>query len=422
MYLDFQTLYIVAGISLAATGCTVALAARSYAGDLSRVGYLWAMAVGFATLGYGFIALRSSMPEAVSIVGGHMTGVAATCGFYHACLRLARRKANLFLVYAPAALATVSAAYFSLYAPNLSLRVAIFSALAALPMGLCAVTLAPRRGTPASLTSNVGTFVFALGCAILLLRAAVRLSKDPAIPVRAQFAASPFEQLSILLTFIVFSALSLLFLIICNDRIKLELERLATLDSLTERFNRRTIEGFGRREVANAQRRRSAITVALLDIDHFKQINDRYGHAAGDTALRSAVDVLEHNLRPRDILGRYGGDEILVVMPETDTEQATSVCARLRELLAGSRFADGGSQIDLTVSIGVASARGEGADFERLVQAADAALYEAKRKGRNRVCVAEEQGPPALERKAQGLQRPTPPAPTLPESPASSKR
>jgi hypothetical protein len=195
MHLDFQTLYVIAAISLAATGCTVALAARSYSGDLPRVGYLWAMAVGFATLGYAFIALRGSMPEAVSIVGGHMTGVAATCGFYHACLRLTRRKTNLFLIYTPAAVATVSAAYFSLYAPNLSLRVAIFSALAALPMALCALILAPRRGTPASLTSSAGTFVFALGCAILLLRAAVRLSQDPAIPVQAQFAASPIEQL-----------------------------------------------------------------------------------------------------------------------------------------------------------------------------------------------------------------------------------
>lgn len=399
MHFDFQTLHTVAAISLAATGCAVALAARSYPGDLSRVGYLWAMAVGFATLGYAFIALRSSMPETLSIVGGHMTGVAATCGFFHACLRLARRKASL-LIYTPAVLATASATYFSLYAPNLSLRVAIFSALAALPMGFCAVILAPRSGKPASLTSSVGSFVFALGCAVLLLRGAVRLPQDPAVSIRVQFAASPFEQLSILLTFIVFSALSLLFLIICNDRLKLELERLATLDPLTERFNRRTIEGFGRREVANARRRRSAIALALLDIDHFKQINDRFGHAAGDSALRSVVAVLEQNLRARDVLGRYGGDELLVVMPETDAEQATPVCARLRELLAGSRLAGGAAQIDLTVSIGVASARGEGADFEKLVQAADAALYEAKRKGRNRICVAEEQGPPALKKSA----------------------
>lgn len=395
MHLDFQTLHVVAAISLAATGCTVALAARSYAGDLARVGYLWAMAVGFATLGYAFIALRGAMPEAVSIVGGHMTGVAATCGFYHACLRLARRKVSL-LIYAPAALATVSAAYFSLYAPNLSLRVAVFSALAALPMGFCAVTLAPRRGAPASLTSGVGTFVFALGCAILLLRAAVRLPQDPAIPVRVQFAASPLEQLSILLTFIVFSALSLLFLIICSDRFHAELGRLATLDPLTERFNRRTIEDFGHREVANARRRRSSIAVALFDIDHFKQINDRYGHTTGDTALRSVVAVLEQNLRARDIFGRYGGDELIVLMPETDAGQATGVCERLRELLAGSRFTHGAGQIGLTVSIGVASARGENADFEKLVQAADTALYQAKRKGRNRTCTAGEEAPPTL--------------------------
>jgi diguanylate cyclase (GGDEF)-like protein len=156
--------------------------------------------------------------------------------------------------------------------------------------------------------------------------------------------------------------------------------------------------------VASAWRRRSATAVALFDIDSFKQINDHYGHAAGDAALRFAVDVLEQNLRARDILGRYGGDELLVVMPETDATQAAAICERLRELLAGSRFIGGAVQIALTVSIGVASARGEGADFEKLVQAADAALYQAKRQGRNRVRVAEEQAPPAVERKAPRIQ------------------
>ena len=216
---------------------------------------------------------------------------------------------------------------------------------------------------------------------VLALRAAVRLTHDPAIPLRVNFASSLIEQLSILLTFIVFSALSLLFLIICNDRLRLELERLATLDPLTERFNRRTIEEFRRREVASARRRHAAVAVALIDIDRFKQINDRYGHAAGDTALRSTVVALERNLRARDVLGRYGGDELIVVMPDTDAEQAASVCERLRELVAYSRFVGASVPLTLTVSIGVASARGNNADFEQLVQAADAALYDAKRRG-----------------------------------------
>lgn len=333
------------------------------------------------------------MPDAVSILGGHATGVAATCGFYHACLRLTHRKTPLLLIYAPAALATLSAAYFSFVVPNLSVRVAVFSVLAGLPMGLCTVALAPRRGERLPLTSYVGSFGFAVGCAVLALRAAVRLTQDPAASVRVQFASSPVEQISILMTFVVFSALSLLFLIICNDRLHQELERLATLDPLTERFNRRTIEDFGRREVASARRRGSAVAVALLDIDRFKQINDRYGHAAGDTALRSTVVAIEQNLRARDVLGRYGGDELIIVMPDTDSEQAASVCERLRELLACARFADASAQIALTVSIGVASARGDQADFEQLVQAADAALYDAKRRGRNRTCVAGEPVP-----------------------------
>jgi hypothetical protein len=227
MYLDFLTLYAMAAVSLLATGAVVALAARSYSGDLSRIGYLWAMAVGFAVLCYAFVAMRGSVPDAVSILGAHATGVAATCGFYHACLRLTKRKTHLLVIYSPVAVATASAAYFSFYAPNPSVRVAVLAALGALPMGLCAVTLASRRGAPVPLTSSIGSFGFALGSAVLALLAVVRLTKDPVVPLRASFASSPFEQLSILLIFFVFYALSLLFLIICNDRLNLELERKA---------------------------------------------------------------------------------------------------------------------------------------------------------------------------------------------------
>jgi diguanylate cyclase (GGDEF)-like protein len=117
--------------------------------------------------------------------------------------------------------------------------------------------------------------------------------------------------------------------------------------------------------------------------------------------LRSAVALLEQNLRAGDLLGRYGGDELLIVMPETDVEQATAVCERLRDLLARCRFTETAAPVALTVSIGVASAYGEDADFEQLVQAADGALYRAKRQGRNRTCAAGEPAWPAPERKVQ---------------------
>jgi diguanylate cyclase (GGDEF)-like protein len=131
------------------------------------------------------------------------------------------------------------------------------------------------------------------------------------------------------------------------------------------------------------------VAVLMIDVDHFKSVNDRFGHATGDQALRLIADSLRINTRVFDSVARYGGEEFVVVMPGTGPQEASAAAERLRLAVEGIEFvAAAGIRTPLTISIGIASARTQAVALDTLLTAADAALYEAKRKGRNRVELA----------------------------------
>ena len=163
-----------------------------------------------------------------------------------------------------------------------------------------------------------------------------------------------------------------------------ELELLATTDELTGLLNRRRILEVAAEECHRAARYPEMLCVALFDIDHFKSINDRSGHAAGDAALRLVARAAEAQLRQQDSIGRYGGEEFLVVFPQTSLDGARQVTERLRRAIETLDSGADGTGLPLTVSAGVAeAARGEALDD--LLKRVDAAMYEAKALGRNRV-------------------------------------
>jgi diguanylate cyclase (GGDEF)-like protein len=154
-------------------------------------------------------------------------------------------------------------------------------------------------------------------------------------------------------------------------------------DSLTGIWNRSAIVEMLRREVGHARRSGKSVAVALADLDHFKQINDRYGHSAGDEVLVEAARRLTARIRSYDAVGRYGGEEFLIVLPESEEESALEIADRVRRTFEETPFQVDGQSVRATISIGVATARN--ADPEQLVDLADEALYRAKNHGRNRV-------------------------------------
>ncbi len=163
-----------------------------------------------------------------------------------------------------------------------------------------------------------------------------------------------------------------------------EVSELVREDQLTGALNRRGLDETIERELKRADRSRTAVSVALLDIDNFKQLNDTIGHQAGDRALKHLTKVIKETLRPADTVGRYGGEEFLIVLPDTDLEAAIEAMQRLQRDLTKKFFMHNNERVLVTFSAGVAL-RGEAEDAEDLIGRADKAMYQAKLAGKNRV-------------------------------------
>lgn len=168
-------------------------------------------------------------------------------------------------------------------------------------------------------------------------------------------------------------------------------ESLAITDPLTGLFNRRRFADVLRREVAVTRRYKNSLALLMIDLDHFKLINDRFGHDAGDEVLRAIAAALSSGLREVDLAARYGGEEFAIIMPHTNKANAEIVARRIAAQIGSLVHEFQGEKISLTASLGIADV----ADLsepsaENLVKAADVALYEAKRSGRNRIVLFEE--------------------------------
>jgi len=177
-------------------------------------------------------------------------------------------------------------------------------------------------------------------------------------------------------------------LALANQSLREKLRGQALRDALTGLHNRRFLEEAGERLAAQCERRGTSLSVAMLDLDHFKQVNDRLGHAAGDAALRAVAQDLLSDMRQGDLACRFGGEELLLVMPDCDTAGALGRVERLRERIAAARGLGVPGLSSLTFSAGVASMPDSATGLAEAIRAADAALYAAKQAGRNRVMAA----------------------------------
>ncbi len=171
-----------------------------------------------------------------------------------------------------------------------------------------------------------------------------------------------------------------------NARLFSEIQMLAITDDLTGIFNRRHFFELGEREFNRAQRFSRPLSVLMLDLDHFKLVNDNYGHAVGDQVLRVIAERFKSNVRDVDVLGRYGGEEFTILLPETGISEAKGLSERLREIIAKTPVPTSAGSLRITVSLGVASLDSKAQSLAELIECADQAMYAAKKRGRNFVC------------------------------------
>ncbi len=169
------------------------------------------------------------------------------------------------------------------------------------------------------------------------------------------------------------------------------LKHLSRTDGLTGILNRGYWETRAKEEIVRARRNHSSLSLIMIDIDHFKRINDTYGHSVGDHVLTQLAQYLQWNLRETELLGRYGGEEFAIILPDADNNKAWQMGERLREFIEQAVFQDPAdphhASLRCTISVGVAAFNDGDGDFSSWVRAADAALYQAKGMGRNR-CIS----------------------------------
>ncbi|MEW8203215.1 MAG: sensor domain-containing diguanylate cyclase [Candidatus Thiodiazotropha endolucinida] len=167
-----------------------------------------------------------------------------------------------------------------------------------------------------------------------------------------------------------------------------KLQQYATTDDLTGLANRRELDKVALREFKRATRFTRHLSVLMLDLDHFKSINDTYGHNIGDSVLRHVADICVGSIRGQDFMARYGGEEFTILLPETDIENGSKLAQRICDKIAAMPYQEGQQLISITVSVGASEIEDGDIDFNDLLNRADKALYEAKKRGRNQVVIS----------------------------------
>ena len=347
----------------------------------------WAAALLVNAIGHLLIMLRGLIPDVLSIVVGNLMLSSVFVGMIAAVYQFQGRPVRWPLLLAPPLLVLV---FVSVFIDNFPARVSFVG----LVIGLQAVWALLAALSHRHATVGRGQWLLVAGllleAVVLGVRALVAISTHSEATNILQ--SSALQTLTFLATFSVVLVSSVGFVFMSRDRADENNRVLAALDPLTGVANRRSLIAALDRDMARAQRMREPMALMMVDIDHFKDVNDRYGHPAGDRVLCSVVNVLRQRVRAQDLVGRYGGEEFMVLLPDTGLTGAQQLARALCKAVEESRCpADGvpGPGIAVTVSIGVFGGRLESGDsWDMLIAAADRALYQAKNNGRNRVEVA----------------------------------
>ncbi|MYM73639.1 diguanylate cyclase [Duganella sp. FT134W] len=271
-------------------------------------------------------------------------------------------------------------AWFTLVAPSLRARLCFSGFYFALLNWLCAVVVARHGVWRVSIVSLTG-FVL-LGLALFLRGVHMLLHGDPAdhsssLVMGLSMLAIPLAQICI--------AFGLIQMVMW--RYAERLRQLSALDALTGALNRAGLETQGKRVGLRALRGGRSLAVIMIDVDYFKQINDNHGHPVGDEVLRHLARLLRLELRPHDLMARFGGEEFVLVLDGVDRAAALNIAERVRARIEHAVVDWEGVSVRYTASLGVVCSDQHSYDLIRLISAGDVAMYEAKRAGRNRVAV-----------------------------------
>ncbi|MBI1173960.1 MAG: diguanylate cyclase [Sideroxydans sp.] len=351
---------------------------------------LWAVALALESSGWSFVAMRSVMPAMLSVLLANIALVIAqavklSAVYEYRGLRWPRWQSLLPLL---AMLLLLS----QLQVEDFRGRIMYGSLIYAAQMSMIVYALWSDQS---SRGGRAWWLIYGSTLAILPILAArmtaAFISGPSFTPPLAAYAPSTVQ----LVVFVSMVALNLLgglgFILLVKERTDREIRQLAMTDDLTGIFNRRAFMDRANREILIAQRNRLPLALLMFDIDHFKRVNDMYGHAAGDTVLAEISKMIAQRLRVQDTFGRYGGEEFCILLPATGEEGAWVLAENLRQAVESRRLQIGAASISVTISIGLSICNVQCTncprDFGNMLNDADRALYQGKSQGRNRTIV-----------------------------------
>lgn len=355
----------------------------------------WALAMLLHSIAWMLVLARGQLSDFWSIVVGNSLSVATYALFSHALRQLRRQSRIPRFAYAVTGITFLILLVLAYWVHWPQGRVPLLSGLVAAMLLIAGREALLRPLREYRLGLQLTGIVFFLGGLILIVRI-------PYILWMADTPNAPFANDPMQLVVYLYAALgpvvaSFGYLLLCQEGTLRALRHTAATDPLTGLFNRRPFESMGRRMLAEAMRRQRPLTLIVIDVDHFKAINDQYGHALGDAVLRALAELLQRELRDSDLLGRMGGEEFAVLLPDTTHAFGLEVAERLRVAVVAMRVAALGVALDVRISLGVATIaapddRAGTIDdmFVDLLHRGDLAMYAAKRAGRNQVASAQE--------------------------------
>jgi diguanylate cyclase (GGDEF)-like protein len=346
---------------------------------------MWTISFALCSAAAGCVVAQDRFQGLTAIDIANALRLAAIGVGWQAARNFNGRKGNWLLALAPS-LAWLAASAASVFGDELRLRVLVTSPVVAIGAFAIACELwraAPRAPWIARLAAVLLTMHGIAFTARFLL---VLFVAGPHLAIWSSMVG-PFHPIAILEALVLAVALAFLLLSAAKDEIGLRHREAALIDPLTGILNRRGLEAEAERMLFRAGRDGSSTALLLLDLDHFKAVNDSFGHPAGDLVLQAVAQAVTEELRGGDVMGRLGGEEFAIVLAGNRTDQAAVLAERVRRAVAGLAIPHEEVLIELTVSIGVAAHRGV-TTLLKLIAHADAALYRAKAAGRNRVELA----------------------------------
>ncbi|WP_394246205.1 GGDEF domain-containing protein [Vibrio profundi] len=270
--------------------------------------------------------------------------------------------------------------YYSHFYVSTTSRILVISTYVGLCSLMSAMILIKGKANDLKLAIWLLAGIFIINFTFMFVRTTITLSEPD---INNFLHAGNIHQFAFIMIIILIIVLGFTFTWMINARLVAAIYNSSMKDSLTQIYNRRAMEDIIPRELARSHRHNTELSIIIADIDHFKEINDNFGHHIGDKVLKGMGSILKHKLRRQDLAFRYGGEEFLILLPDTNVDNAVKAANKLRETIEKQRFASG-KKGKWTASFGVSQLHDK-EEWDSIIQRADEALYQAKHSGRNTV-------------------------------------